>query len=213
MISTPSQIRHLSNSSTLFLKVCSVVLLLTLLNTSKSDAQEIDFGDYSSIYSVTITDLFPSEDLEFGMVIQNEGIVSKTILDAKVLSIEGVKYLDVLVDITADNYLLLDGNLSCLSDPSCRIPFTLEAAYANRGANDTNQATQMMVASNIASAQFPIRYRGTNPPAPPPTPVYQGYNPALYNDTAYLYIYGSLNLGLVNAGSYTANISITISYD
>tara|TARA_R110002096_G_scaffold39845_4_gene108680 strand:+ start:3646 stop:4287 length:642 start_codon:yes stop_codon:yes gene_type:complete len=213
MISFPKHTQFIKNRSPLFFKGSWVLLLFVFMNSNKVNAQEINFGDYSSLYAVTLTDLFPSEDLEFGMVFQNEGLKSKTILDAKVLSIEGVKYLDVLVDITADDYLLLDGNLACLSDPSCRIPFTLEGSYANRGANDTNQATQMTVAANIASAQFPVLYRGTNPPGPPPTPVYQGYNPALYNETAYLYIYGSLNIGMIDAGTYTADITITISYD
>jgi len=147
------------------------------------------------------------------MVISNEGLVTKNLIDAKVLSIEGVKYLDVIVDITADTYLLLDGDLGNAGNSARRIPFTLEAAYANRGANNTGQAIQMPVASNIASAQFPVRYRGTNPPGPPPTPVYKGYNPALYNETAYLYLYGSLNVGAIDAGSYSANITITVSYD
>ena len=186
---------------------------LSFINGITLQAQEINFGDFSSKYTVSISELIPSEDLSFGTVIQNEGLKTIDLIDAKVLMIEGVKYLDVIVDITADNYLYLNGDIACNTGNTNCIPFTLQAAYANRGNNNTNEAILMQVASNVASAQFPIEARGNRPPGPPPTPVYEGYNPALYNETAYLYIYGSLNVGNVDAGSYSGNITVTVSYD
>ena len=189
-----------------------VTSFLTVFNPSLA-AQEIDFGDFSSKYSVSISELIPAEDLAFGMVIQNEGLKTIDLIDAKVLMIEGVKYLDVIVDVTADNYLYLDTDIACNGSNTNCIPFTLQAAYANRGNNNTTEAILMQTASNVASAQFPIEARGNRPPGPPPTPVYEGYNPALYNETAYLYIYGSLNIGNVDAGSYSGEITITVSYD
>lgn len=176
-------------------------------------AQEINFGKFSSKYSVSITELIPADDLAFGMVIQNEGLKTIDLLDAKVLMIEGVKYLDVIVDITADNYLYLDNDVSCNGTNSNCIPFTLQAAYANQGSNNTNQAVLMQVASNVASAQFPILARGNRPPGPPPTPDFEGYNPAFFNETAYLYLYGSINVGNVNAGTYSGQINVTVTYD
>lgn len=193
-------------------RTVQTVLFLIILTISVQ-SQEIDFGSFSSSYSVTISDLTPANDLEFGIIIQNEGYVSLPISNAKVLAIEGVEYLDVYVDITADEYLLKDANPSCASNPSCRIPFTLQASYANLGNNNISQAIPLTVLGSSASAQFPIKYRGSAPPGPPPTPVYTGYNPALYNETAYLYIYGSINVGSIDAGNYSANITITISYD
>lgn len=186
---------------------------LTLLNYTTTQAQEINFGEFSSKYAITISELNPAEDLSFGTVIQNEGIKSIDLINAKVLSIEGVKYLDVLVDITADNHLYLGNDIACNGSNTNCIPFTLQAAYANQGINDTNDAILMQVTSNVATAQFPIKSRGNRPPGPPPTPVYEGYNPALYNETAYLYIYGSLNIGNVNTGSYSGEITITVNYD
>lgn len=191
----------------------SVFILLSTTSLFHALAQEINFGDFSSKYAVTLSELNPAQDLEFGMVIQNEGLKSVDLQSAKVLMIEGVKYLDVIVDVTADNFLFLDSDVACNGSNTNCIPFTLQAAYANRGNNNTNQAVLMQVASNVASAQFPILARGNRPPGPPPTPVYEGYNPAVFNDTAYLYIYGSLNVGNVDAGSYSGSITVTVSYD
>jgi hypothetical protein len=195
--------------------ISSILVLGVILLSSPTliNAQEIDFGDFSSKYTVSITELIPAEDLAFGMVLQNEGLKIIDLLDAKVLMIEGVKYLDVIVDITADNYLYLDSDVSCNGTNTNCIPFNLQAAYANRGNNNTNQAVLMQIASNVASAQFPILARGNRPPGPPPTPVYEGYNPALFNETAYLYLYGSINVGNINAGTYSGQITVTVTYD
>jgi hypothetical protein len=206
---------------TLFIKVfdismsrlCLFIILCFAIPFQTVTAQEIDFGDFSSKYAVSISELNPAEDLSFGTVIQDEGLKTIDLVDAKVLIIEGVKYLDIIVDVTADNYLFLDSDISCNGSNTNCIPFTLQAAYANQGNNNTSEAVLMQVASNVATAQFPIQARGTRPPGPPPTPVYEGYNPAVFNETAYLYLYGSLNVGNVNAGSYSGDITITVSYD
>ncbi|MFA5667817.1 MAG: hypothetical protein WC967_01140 [Balneolaceae bacterium] len=191
--------------------IISIILILSCAQNSY--AQEIDFGDYSSAYSIALSELNIGEDLDFGLLIQNEGVVNIPIADSKVMTIQGVKYLDVIVDITADASLLLNGDLLCINDPSCSIPYTLMASYANNGTNTFSEAVNFTVSSNIASAQFPTKRRPVGPPRPPPTPVYKGYNPNIYLETAYLYIYGSLNVGNVNAGSYTGNITVSISYD
>lgn len=176
-------------------------------------AQEIDFGSFSSSYSVTLSELSPGSELDFGTLIQNDGVSTVTIDNAKVLTIEGVKYLDIIVDLTADQYLLLNGNLSCQTNPSCRIPYTLQASYANRGIMSISQVSDFLVSGTTASEQFPIKYRGNVPPGPPPTPVYEGFNTSLFNETAYIYIYGSVNVGNVDAGSYTGTVNVTINYD
>ncbi len=175
-------------------------------------AQEIDFGDYYN-YTLTVAELNPGTDFEFGTIVSGSGSNVLTIANSKVITITGVKYLDVFVTVTADDELLLGGNPGCVGDPSCSIDFELEAAYANRGSNNIGQARIISVTANSGTAQFPIKYRTTAPPSPPPTPVYEGYNPAAFNETAYLYIYGSLSVGTVNAGSYTGNIDVTLIYD
>lgn len=188
-----------------FTLLISVIILYTGEITY---GQEIDFGNYGS-YSISLLEL-GAGGLNFGSIITGEGQKSIGLADAKVVSLKGVKYLDVIVNITADEYLKLTP--SC-SDPSCRIPFTLKAAYANKGSNNIGEARFFNITANSAIAQFPIIRREGMPPGPPPTPPHKEYNPALYQEAAYIYLYGSVDVGSVDAGSYSGNITITIIYD
>lgn len=190
-------------------KYCLLLFLVFVqLQQQNLTAQEIDFGSYSSTYSVTVQELDGSS-LDFGLLYLNQETVALGIEDALVYSIEAVEYMDIIIDLSADLNLETAGCASA----SCQIPFTLEAAYANRGQNNTAQAVEMNIVSNVTSAQFPVKYRGNAPPGPPPTPIFDGYNPNTYTDTAYLYIYGSIYVGIVDAGSYSAEITISVIYD
>ncbi len=189
------------------------IWILLLASSTSLYSQEINFGSYSSDYTISISELAEEDLFDFGILIQNGGISTIDLFNSKVLIIEGVKYLDVIITVIADEYLLLDGNGTCETDPNCRIKYTLAAAYANRGQNNISQAVPANITGNFASFQFPIKYRGDAPPGPPPTPVYEGYNPAIYNENAYIYLYGSINVGNVAAGDYSANIVVNINYD
>lgn len=193
------------------LSISIITLVLLLTDFDDATAQEIDFGQYGN-YSMTLSELGP-EGLDFGVLVQNEGIKSVPLANAKVLTLTGVKYLDAIVDITADDELLLDGNPACSGDPSCSIPFTVEAAYANRGENNIAAARFFSITGNTGTAQFAILRRGSGPPGPPPTPPHEGYNPSLYEETAYIYIYGSVNVGTVTSGSYSAQVTVSVVYD
>lgn len=184
-----------------------------LLNLMPAHGQEIDFGDYYD-YSLTIEEQNPGADFVFGTIISGSGTNSIGIDNALVFTITGVKYLDVFLTVTADDELLLNGNTGCIGSLTCSIDFTLEAAYANRGSDNIGQARTIAMGANTGTVQFPIKYRSDGtPPAPPPTPVYEGYDPSVFNETAYLYLYGALSVGNVDTGSYSAEINITIIYD
>lgn len=191
--------------------IYSLFCLSFFLTSTLTVAQEIDFGDYYD-YSLSVAEQDPG-NFEFGTIISGSGLNTYGIASSKVLTITGVKYLDVFLTITADAELLLDGNLGCENDLSCSIDYTLEAAYANRGSDDISQARIINVVANSATAQFPVKYRSGGPPAPPPTPVYNGYDPSAFNETAYLYLYGSIDVGNVDTGNYSSNINIMIIYD
>lgn len=189
------------------------ILVCIFYSTSSLFAQEVDFGEFSDSYPITITQLGDG-DLNFGILVKGETAeINLTSPDVQVVSIEGIKYLDVIVQVIADPYLALNGANCSASSDEC-ITFTLEAAYANQGTNNTNEAVLMQVTSNYSVAQFPLIKRGNLPPGPPPTPNFEGYNPSAFNTTAYLYIFGSITMHPDQlSGEYNSNIEITISYD
>lgn len=170
----------------------------------------IQFGKYHGYELSLYTQ--PNPKIDYGMVFRGEGLVNKEITDALIIEIEGVRYLDVIVEIDADPYILLDGDAANATNQNKRIPFSLKAAYANKGTENSNHAI-LFPAGNNTHSRFQIRYRTTEPPGPPPTPTHEGYNPSDYNDTAYLYLYGALNVGNINAGSYSGELKVTIYYD
>lgn len=194
------------------LKLITLVLMTAVFALPQVYAQEINFSDYNS-YTITLTNV-NIDDLVFeGPIIINSGSHSVELADAIALEIEGVKFLDVLADITqisGGGYLTLDGQET--TDENKRIPFTLEAAYANRGENNIADAKLITVTSNNASVRFPILARLGQAPGPPPTPTTANFNQAAVNETAYIYLYGSINVGNVVAGTYRGDIQVTIEY-
>ncbi len=180
--------------------------------TGAGYTQEIDFGDYGN-YTLTADEL-NNDDLNFGQVITNSGNHSIDINNAKIVQITGVKYLDVIVEVTAENALFLNGNTGYAGDVQKSLPLTLEAAYANNaGQPSLGQAKIINVATNNFTKQFPILERQSRPPGPPPPPPTNEFDQSRVEETAYLYIYGSINVGDVDAGSYSSQITVTISYD
>ena len=180
-------------------------------------AQEIDFGSYGqSVYQVQATSL---SNLDFGILFTSETTNTVTLQDGAVVEIAGIEYLDVFVSVTPDNNYLLNDDLGCSPFSNCIIPLDLNAAFINRGeanGSNTSLAVIMTESGGIPSAFFALKYRGNAPPGPPPTPIHAGFDPnnAAYQDKAYIYIYGSLSsINNAVAGSYSANITVSVSYD
>jgi len=156
---------------------------------------------------ITVLDLDGS-DLDFGQIVSNSGLHIVDINNSKVLGITAVRFLNVLVEITAGDALLLNNNPSCNGDLSCSLPFTLDAAYANEGLNDPSAAKPFIISGNTAVASFKIREGGGNNIPPPAF-----RNPERFEDTAYIYIFGTINAGNVTGGIYTNAINITVVHD
>lgn len=189
------------------------MLLISGIFSPDLAAQEIDFEKYGS-YSLTVSELSPGDDLDFGQVVAKSGQNSIDINNSKILTIMGVEYLDVLVELSAENSLLLNGNSGNLGDSQKSIPFTLEAAYANsNGIPKIGEAKFINLANNHTVVRFPLLERQNQPPGPPPPPPTNAFNQSQVEETAYLYLFGSINVGDVDAGSYSGEITITINYD
>lgn len=194
------------------IKFIALFLFVAVIAMEEGYAQEIDFSSYNE-YTITLTNV-NLDDLVFeGPINSGSGVHSVELADAVVLEIEGVKFLDVLAQITqisGGGFLTLDGMDT--TEDNKRIPFSLEAAYANRGNDNIADAKLFTVASNNASERFPILARLSQPPGPPPTPTTANFNQAAVNETAFIYIYGSIDVGNVVAGTYRGDIQITVEY-
>ncbi|MDX1618952.1 MAG: hypothetical protein R3224_09210 [Balneolaceae bacterium] len=177
------------------------ILWITLgLFHSKGYAQEVNFGQYAT-EEIILTNVSSNSSLDFGTVLRNGGLYQIQLTDPEVVvfSIQAEYDKDLFVTLTPPAELVLDASNS--------IPFTLRAAYANQGNNNIAQAK--IISGN--TARFPVQARGSRPPGPPPTPKHEGYTTP--TATAYLYIYGDINVGNVSAGFYSGIIDITVSYE
>lgn len=178
-----------------------ILILLLLSPFSGAIAQMLAFN-IEAPPELTITVLSDGV-LGYGNLLQNQGQVQILLNDPRteVISIEGEFNKDVTVTITPPAALQLD--------PSNTLPYTLAAAYANDGEDNKGQATEFT--GNTAT--FRIKEGGGPPPwagrGPPPWAGGGGQPTA----TAYLYIYGDINVGNVNAGTYTGIINIFVEYD
>lgn len=186
--------------------------LFSILISNSVKAQEIDFGSYGN-YTITLENI-TMNDLSFQEpILSGGGIYEVELVDAFVLGVIGVKYLDVGVSITGDGELLLDGDLNNSGDSNRSVPFTLKAAFANRGQNNISDVQFISVSSNLGDARFPILVRQQGPPGPPPTPPTEAFDQSQVEETAYLYLYGEIDVGNVLAGQYIGNITINVQYD
>lgn len=191
----------------------SILLLILVIPLYSAAGQEINFGDYGN-YSLTVNQL-NNDDLYFGQVVAGSGTHSVGINNAKTISIKGVEYIDVIVEVDGPTSLYLNGNTSYAGNSSKTIPFTLEASYANN--KGTPQIGQSKLISNISNnsfiKQFPILERQHQPPGPPPDPPTNAFDQSKVEETAYLYLYGSIDVGNIETGPYSGIITVTINYD
>lgn len=207
----PDKLRVNVLSIPLFLKriVAGLIFVIVLHSTAQS---QINFGSYGT-YTIQLTKISPDNLIFDGFIIPESGLHEIDLANAFIIEIEGVKYLDVGVLITADAELLLGGNINNVGDPQKSITFTLEAAYANKGQQNTADAELITVLSNVGDARFPILARQFQPPGPPPPPPTGAFDQSAVNKAAYLYLYGNINVGNVDSGIYTGNINISVQYD
>ncbi len=191
-----------------------IILLMLIFRPVGLQAQQVDFGLYTE-EGITLTPQLPDE-LDFGDRISGEGPFSIDLEEEEtvVIKIEGVAYLDVTVTLTppTNDFILLEGNEEYLSDENRRIPLTVNMAYYNRGQENIDIPTAKQQAVEVPGhmATFQIRRRPGGPPGPPPTPPHSGYTPP--TATAYIFIYGDINVGEVNAGPYSGVIDVHVEY-
>jgi len=175
------------------------IFLLTLLACVPVQGQTIQF----SLHVASSLDATKDQDMDFETIVAGTGIHDINLGDTGmgVFAITGDDDLDVIVS------MIPPANLANTGISGDVIPFTLKFAYANRGSNDINQAIEV----NGGTARFQIRQRTGGPAGAPPTPPSNNYTPS--QSTAYIYVYGSLNVGSVDAGTYAGIVQLSVIYD
>lgn len=129
-------------------------------------------------------------DLDFGTLFYNQGVVriARTDPGAVVLQVEGKENQKIRASFTAPDNLILNATNT--------LPFTLEAAYNENGDNNPASA-QTIVNPSTSDTIFRLpKNKGPEKRA-----------------EAYLYVYGSVTVGKVNAGTYTEIINVSVKYD
>lgn len=162
-------------------------------------AQTIQF----SLHVSSSLDATKDQDMNFDTILAGSGLTEINLGDAGmgIFGITGDDDLDVIVTLTSPANLTHDGISTDV------IPFNLKFAYANRGVNDFNQAVEVVG----TSARFQIRQRESGPAGAPPTPPSAQHTPN--QSVAYIYIYGSMNVGVIDAGSYSGTVDLSVVYD
>lgn len=194
--------------------VLLISFMLPALFLSPLSAQKVSFGLYTNA-DLILTPHVPDE-LDFGTRISGSGEAQILLGDDEtvVIQIDGVAYLDVTVTLTppSGDVLVLEGDLDYINDPVRSLPVDVVMAYYNRGQENIPVAQAKAEAVTVVgnTATFQIRRRPGGPPGPPPTPPHAGYTPP--QATAYLFIFGTLNVGEVNAGPYSGIIDIHVEY-
>ncbi|MFN1836113.1 hypothetical protein AB2B38_012685 [Balneola sp. MJW-20] len=192
-------------------KILFLILSITLCAVTATSAQVTNFGDYAN-YTLTLD--ASTADLDFGTVTNQGGTYNIPLNMTNVIRITGVKYLDVIVEVTGEPYLYYQGNPANAGDPSRRLPFTLNLAYANNAGTPSIANAKFVTGSNnYFLTTFPMLARQGRPPGPPPAPPTKNFDQSVVNETAYLFFYGSINVGNVFAGPYESSITVTVNYD
>jgi hypothetical protein len=189
-------------------KPFAILLVFGVLVSSATEvaAQEIPFG---SFYTGAPISLFTIRDLDFGTIVA--GDTKERQLgsgDEAVIELEGIPYLDVVVSVTAPDYVYLNGDDLCVL-PACRLPLTLNYAFTN----NLELVDQIGAAIPFPSgtARFPIQRRVTGPPMPPPDPSITLVS--FPSATSYIYIYGSVTSIIGStSGDYQSTITVTVEY-
>lgn len=202
------------------MKYLLLSILAFLIFPNSSEGQEINFSAYAD-YGLEIIN--NPRDLDFnevGPLIADGSTYSLDVHEGNftIIEIVGVKYLDVYVDVVADENLI--GN-----NTGDNIDFTLKAAYSNQLDDIKDPASVNLkyidVVNNAFNIRVPILERQSQPPNPPPTPTTDAtdldpradYSNPLY-ETFYLYLYGDITVpNNTSADSYNGNVTITVSYD
>lgn len=132
------------------------------------------------------------QPLNFGQVVSGTGPVRINLGDSNmgIFKISALRTQQLLISLEHSSELRSDS-----SSNMATIPFHVEASYTHFGVNDYRQSTP------FSSAMEEIYIE-----APPS-------NPSVSWSSAYIYIYGSLDIGNIPGDIYVGEVQLTIVYE
>ena len=168
------------------------------LSVQSLSGQTINF----SVHVASSLDATKDADMAFPQVMAGDGITSIGLGDGGmgIFAISGNEELDVEVTLVAPT------DLVHLIYPAQKMPLNLQLAYANYGVNDINQAKTAI--GN--TARFQMRERESGPAGAPPTPPSSTHTPQIV--TAYLYVFGTIDVGMISSGAYSGTVDLYVQY-
>lgn len=142
-------------------------------------------------------------DMTFPQVFAGDGITAIGLGDGGmgVFAISGNAELDVEVTLVAPAQLVHT------LYPAQTMALNLQFAYANRGVNDINQATTV----SGSTARFQLKERAGGPAGAPPTPPSATHTPEIV--TAYLYLFGTIDVQQIASGAYGGTVELYVQYN
>lgn len=167
-----------------------MVIWSMLPNTSEGQFMRLTFEIESELEAKEV------QPFKFGEVVPNAGRISIPKGDPNMgtYAITGLQNQTIELTMDIPDYLELQ-----IDTTIYRAPLELEIAYANRNENNIDHAVPVS-GSHI---RFPLRMDA--PPLSPDQPAPSA--------TAFLYIYGDIEIGDVPAGVYEAELFLSIEYD
>lgn len=136
------------------------------------------------------------QSLNFGEVVPQAGRINIPLGDPDMgtYSITGMQNLMVDLALDKPDYLELEG------EEDFRVPMDLQFAYANRNQNNIDHAIPI----ETGRARFPIRADAPSQQSPDqPAP----------SATAFLYVYGFIEVGDIPPGTYDAEVFLVVEYE
>ncbi len=167
-----------------------MTLLLSVASVANAQFLRLTFDIESELEAEEVSSLY------FGEVVPNAGVIRIPLGDPRMgtYAISGPQNLMVDMSIDIPDYLEMEG------EEEFRVPMTLEVAYANRNINDVSHA--IPAAGGIA--RFPLREDApvqASPDVPAPSA------------TAFIYVYGEIEVGDIPTGHYEAEVFLGVEYE
>ena len=171
----------------------TLILLFMIISSGPSYSQFINLS--FEVESEVVAEVM--NPLSFGQVIPNIGLIRIPLGDPDmgVFSVSGPRNIVVEMNMDIPNYLEFnDGN------NDFRIPMDLEVSLANRNENNIEHAEPVH--------DHNIRFSLYDDPVGEQLP-----DISATIATAFIYVYGQIEIGDIPAGTYDADVYLTVEYE